>query len=229
MLAWWRCALLGVMVMLLPSVASADAALADGFKKVPPGAKVVLMPMDVELFSVSAGGILEPQAEWTTQALDHLKSAYQAKKSALGVEMLQLADDGDEEVEDFNRLHGAVGNAIALHHYVRPWRLPSKDGEFNWTLGEGVDAIRAKTGANYALFTFVRDSYASSERVATIVVAALFGVGLGGGMQVGYASLVDLHDGRVVWFSLLKRGRGDLRTPDKARETLEALLEDFPG
>jgi hypothetical protein len=229
MLAWWRGAVLGVMVALLPSVALAQAALADGFKKVPSGAKVVLTPMDVELFSISAGGILEPQAEWTSRALDHLKSAYQAKKDALGVEMLQLDDDGDEVVEDFNRLHGAVGNSIALHHYIRPWRLPSKDGQFDWTLGDGVDAIRAKTGANYALFTFVRDSYASSERVVTMVIGALFGFGLQGGTQIGYASLVDLRDGRVVWFNLLRRARGDLRTPDKARETLENLLEDFPG
>jgi hypothetical protein len=228
MLAWWRGAVLGVMVALLPSVALAQAALAEGFKKVPSGAKVVLMPMDVELFSVSAGGILEPQAEWTSQALEHLKSAYQAKKDALGVEMLQLDDDGDEVVEDFNRLHGAVGTAIARHHYGA-WRLPTKEGHFDWTLGEGVDAIRTKTGADYALFTYVRDSYASSGRVAAMVIGALFGVGLGGGMQVGYASLVDLRDGRVVWFNLLVRASGDLREAEKARETLTAMLNKFPG
>ena len=31
------------------------------------------------------------------------------------------------------------------------------------------------------------------------IVGALFGVGMPGGMQIGYASLVDLTDGRIVF------------------------------
>ena len=49
-----------------------------------------------------------------------------------------------------------------------------------------------------------------------------------GGAQVGYASLVDLNTGRVLWFNRLLRGRGDLREADKAAETVNALLEEFP-
>jgi hypothetical protein len=50
-----------------------------------------------------------------------------------------------------------------------------------------------------------------------------------GGEQVGYASLVDLNTGRVVWFNQLNRMSGDLRNPAPAVETVEALLKDFPG
>jgi hypothetical protein len=224
---WLRNAGLGVLLAFAASMAFAQA-LADGFEKLPTGAKIVLMPMDVELYSMSAGGVLEPQAEWTAQALSNLESAFQAKKAALGVEMLRLGSEPDEVVDELNRLHGVVGAAISIHHFG-PYKLPTKAGRFDWTLGEGVDAIRNKTGADYALFTFVRDSYASSGRVAAMVVGALFGFGLTGGFQVGYASLVDLHDGRVVWFNMLRRGTGDLRTPEKATETLDTLLEDFPG
>ena len=60
-------------------------------------------------------------------------------------------------------------------------------------------------------------------------VMALFGVGLVGGAQVGYASLVDLRTGQVLWFNRLARLSGDLREPEKATETLEALLENFPA
>jgi hypothetical protein len=74
----------------------------------------------------------------------------------------------------------------------------------------------------------VRDSYASAERQAAMVVLAFVGVGLGGGMQVGYASLVDLNTGQVLWFNRLLRARGDLREADKAAETVNALLEEFP-
>jgi hypothetical protein len=47
-------------------------------------------------------------------------------------------------------------------------------------------------------------------------------------MQTGYASLVDLSTGRVVWFNQLLRGSGDLRDEENAAETIEALLREFP-
>jgi hypothetical protein len=46
-------------------------------------------------------------------------------------------------------------------------------------------------------------------------------------MQQGYASLVDLETGRVVWFNHLLRGSGDLREPEKAAETLDVLLSNW--
>ena len=33
------------------------------------------MPVDVELFSLSAGGVAEPRADWTAAALGHMKGA----------------------------------------------------------------------------------------------------------------------------------------------------------
>jgi hypothetical protein len=33
------------------------------------------MPLDVELFAVTAGGVLAPRAEWTTKAIANLKEA----------------------------------------------------------------------------------------------------------------------------------------------------------
>jgi len=77
----------------------------------------------------------------------------------------------------------------------------------------------------------VRDSYASAERQAAMVGIAILSLGRAvplGGVQLGYASLVDLNTGQVVWFNRLQRGRGDLREGDKAAETLNALLAEFP-
>ena len=33
------------------------------------------MPVDVELFSLSAGGVAEPRADWTATALGHMNGA----------------------------------------------------------------------------------------------------------------------------------------------------------
>ena len=214
--------------LFLALAAQAQQNLFEGFSKLPEGAKVVLMPMDVELFSVSGGGVLEPQAEWTENALKHLKTAYYAKKQELKVDISEMSDEPDEAIDDLNRLHGAVGTAINLHH-LGILKLPTKESKLDWTLGDTVSAIKQKTNADYALFTFVRDSYASGERVAAMVLAAAFGVGLGGGVQTGYASLIDLSNGRVVWFNRLLRASGDLREEAKARESLDSLLKNFPG
>jgi hypothetical protein len=92
-----------------------------------------------------------------------------------------------------------------------------------------VRPLREATGADYALFTWIRDSYASGQRKATMLALALLGAISVGGEQVGYASLVDLRSGRVVWFKRLDRMSGDLREPATAKETVETLLKGFPG
>lgn len=217
----WLCV---VVFLSLPVRA---ASLAEGFTRLPEGAVVLLMPLDIELFSVSAGGILEPQAEWTEKAHANLRRAFLTRSSALKVNFMPLPGEVDEVVESLNRLHGAVGQAIAMHHRGL-FALPTKEGRLDWSLGDEAALMRARTGADYALFAFVRDSYASSERVAMMVVGALLGFGLSGGMQVGYASLVDLASGRVLWFNTLLRQSGDLRELEKARESCDALLDKFP-
>jgi hypothetical protein len=122
-----------------------------------------------------------------------------------------------------------VARSIATHHFGPGiLNLPTKEGKLDWSLGEAVKAIRQKSGADYALFSWIRDSYASAERVAAMIALALLGVGVGGGMQIGYASLVDLNTGQVVWFNRMLRGTGDLREAGPAKETLESLLDKFP-
>jgi hypothetical protein len=57
-----------------------------------------------------------------------------------------------------------------------------------------------------------------------MVIGALFGVGLGGGIQRAYVSLVDLRSGAVVWANRVLRGAGDLREREPAQETVDAML-----
>ena len=67
--------------------------------------------------------------------------------------------------------------------------------------------------------------------LAAFVTATLdedLGVGLPGGSQQAYASLVDLSNGRIVWFNQLRRASGDLREAAKAAESIGTLLNDFP-
>ncbi|MFC5302787.1 hypothetical protein [Azospira restricta] len=227
--------LLRRFIILLFAFAAAGAAWADarnlapGFGIVPKGSRLVVMQPDIELFELSAGGVQEPKADWTEAALHHTQAALRNKTVALGLQLREISDDEADELAEINTLHAAVARSISLHHmWGGNFALPTKGGRLDWSLGDAVAPIRTLTGADYALFVWMRDSYASAERKVTMVAMALLGVGLVGGMQVGYASLVDLQSGRVLWFNQLLRGNGDLREAGPAAETIGALLANFP-
>lgn len=218
----WRLAVAAV-VSAIPAFALAQPTLAEGFAPLPTGARIVLMPADIELFEISAGGVLEPRADWTARAAHHLAQGLRQRLGAA-----PFVDDGDEAVMALTRLHSAVSRAVIVHHFGA-LKLPGKEGRLDWTLGPQAALLKRKTGADYALFAWVRDSYASDGRKAAILLGVLFAALMPGGSQQAHASLVELQTGRIVWFNRLARPGGDLRSPEQARESLDALLAGFPG
>lgn len=195
--------------------------------------KVVVMPIDVELSELNAGGVTTPRADWSHAAKDHMErelSAFLSERdvsSVLYVPDTETADPESKETQ-LSKLFEVVGSAVSFHHYVQPVNLPTKNGKFDWTLGPDVQVLANRYDADYALFTFVRDSYATAGRAAVIVFAAILGAHVQGGTQFGYASLVDLRSGEIVWFNRLFRGGGDLRTAKPAKETVDMLMTEFP-
>ncbi len=228
----WRHVLRALFLALLGWVMQVHAQdsknLAPGFSTRPAASKLVVVPADLELFSISGGGVMEPKADWTEAAGRHFKTALDSNKQLLGASVVRISEQDLDELAEINALHGAVAQAIFIHHMLGSVKLPTKNDRLDWSLGDAVKPLKAKTGADYALFTWIRDSYASAERKAAMFAMALLGVGIAGGAQVGYASLVDLNTGRVVWFNDLRRGSGDLREAKEALETVEALLKGFP-
>lgn len=215
------------------AVASAQSAsrnLAPGFTTLPANTRILVTPIDVELFSISAGGVPEPRADWTAAAQKNMKQELGRLRQKYRGETIELDEKSADEYAELLTLHAAVARSIQLHHAPGAmFPLPTKEGKLDWTFGDAMKPLAQKTGARYALFIFVRDSYASAERVAAMVVMAMLGVGLAGGTQQGYASLVDLESGRVLWFNSLARASGDLREPAKAIETVDTLLRGFPA
>ena len=56
---WMGAAALGVAIGMSSGAAQANERnLAPGFAQLPAGSKIVVMPVDVELFAISAGGVL---------------------------------------------------------------------------------------------------------------------------------------------------------------------------
>jgi hypothetical protein len=202
---------------------------------------LLVMRPDVQVGTVTAGGLVEPRAEWTEHARRNLLQALREQQAGRGgrtviAETRESIQGVDPKlVADLERLHNAVGNSIALHKYVGA-TLPTKRRGIDWTLGQDAVRLGRATGMDYALFLYAQDAIASTERTALQVlgIAGCF-VGFcapqGGGGQAAYASLVDLRTGDVVWFNILQTGSqlpgvafGDLRTPQGAAQMVDRLL-----
>jgi hypothetical protein len=203
--------------------------LAPGFTARTADSRLLILPADMELFSISAGGVVEPKADWTEAAQKNFVLALAKQRPRLGAKVTELDTAQADEFAEITTLHRAVADAISLHHRNGLLELATKQKALDWSLGDAVRPLKERTGADYALFTWIRDSYASNERKAAMLGLALLGAISFGGEQVGYASLVDLNTGRIVWFNQLNRMTGDLRQPAPAVETVEALLKGFPG
>lgn len=205
---------------------------------------IVLIEPDIELTLVTAGGLQEPRKDWSDAARRHYPKA--VSRLITDRKGNQKADfdvpdqlDPNSRLGQIMRLNQVV--AISIAQYTSPGSILAtkkdpKTGKalLDWSLGEGVQEIQQLTGADYALFTYVRDSYSSGGRTALRAFAMLAGaavgsyVDIGGGMQIGVATLVDLRTGRVIWNNLLVKQTGDLRTDAETTEAVNELLKSFP-
>ncbi len=207
------------------------------------GSLVIVEP-DIELTLVTAGGLQEPRKEWS-DAARHLYP--QAAHALLNGKKADQKPDYDvpdnldpaSRQGQILRLNQAVALSIAQYSMPGSVLATKKDPTtgkpmMEWTLGPGVSELHEATGADYALFTYIRDSYSSGGRTAMRMFAMLAGAAMGsyldigGGQQIGVATLVDLRTGQVVWFNLLARQSGDLRNEQGAQATVAQMLKDLP-
>jgi hypothetical protein len=214
------------------------------------GKTVVVMPLEVEIAELVASGTLEPDAEWSAEGKTHLVRGLESvlqEKSAKVSRYAPPANDPEAERihAQLQKLHGAVARAILANRFARllpstsedfdpVMPLPSARKRFDWSLGHNANALRDSQSADYALFVFMRDGFHSGGRVGAMLLGTLVGVAQADPIQAGYASLVDLRSGDVVWFrrSLVQRTPIttdlDLRDPDGAAEAARMLLANLP-
>lgn len=227
-----------VALTLLPGCVSTSVRNAKDATGKPLGifGSVALIEPDIELSEITAGGMAEPRQEWSASA----RLLYpQAVRELLAQQGIQLKQDyilpADVGPEDRRRQLTLLSQAVSMSilQFSRSsgqGPLRNKHGQFDWSLGPGVEELRKATGADYGLFTYIRDSYTGSGRqLMRAVGLLLLGGDIGGGMQVGVASLVDLRTGQVVWHNLLVDQTGDLRNLQGARETAGDLLKGVRG
>jgi hypothetical protein len=210
------------------------------------------MPVDIELTQMTASGLQEPKAEWTTAALTNLTRAVDTFLGGKGSRMIAYSapvDDAERERTETQvcKLHGAV--ALAILQGVYGGRLPASSLDstrftpllptanqrhLDWSVGKNARTLGESQSTDFALFLFVRDGFESGTRVGAAVIAAALNVNLSRPVLAAYASLVDLRSGEVVWFNrtiVLRAPFGnsaDLREPSGADEAVKLLMKAFP-
>ena len=202
----------------------------------PEGAVVLLLPPDVRLSLLTAGGVEEQRADWTHAAYTNLKLAFANALASRGIRTVLYEDYGQvipwkPEHAPMVKLHEAVGGAILTSPLLPTQR--TKRPHLDHSLGGAVDLLRSSYAARYAILGHSRAAYASGGRVALTLLAAIGGVALPPGTQREFVSLVDLEDGKVIWFNVLpERGSminsADARTVEGAKAMVAALLDGLP-
>src|SRR5215217_91227 len=210
-----------VACLLAAACTTTNTKTATIVKTPEPGSTVLLVKPDVELAVLTTVGLSETRADWSQQGTDNLQTALQSsvQSSAHTFRVVDPEAAMGGRSGQLMRLHEAVGASILIFDYGF-MRLPTKTAGFDWTLGDGANALAEEYDADYALFTFARGNYASGGRVAAAVVGAAFGVGIPMGSQQLFTSLVELDTGRIIWFNMGVAGpHADMRNAEGA-ETL---------
>lgn len=233
------CAVASLCTPLNDALAQERTAVRQGFSlPANSGKRILLFRPAVSVGAQSAGGSVTPNADWTERARTNIDAAFRERQARLGNVVLAAPDAVGEQaqlVEEYSNLFAAMSQAVIEYQFFKGNRLPTKkrenkEGVFDWTMGEGVRSLPGAQDADYALFIYNKDAFGSTGRKLLQVVAALGpGIGVSSGEHRGYAGLIDLRTGNLLWLNADGSMGGDVREPEGARKRVGQLLEEFPG
>lgn len=238
---WFAAAALAAsLVIVAPTVVAQEkSATKEGFALAPlSGKKILVFRPVVRVGAQSTGGMFEPNAEWTEKAKANIQLSLEQLQGKLGNEVIAAPEaygDDAQAVGEHMALFAAVSQSVIEYQFFVGNRLPTKKRDnrndvFDWSLGPGVANLPGAKDADYGLFIYNKDAYGSTGRKVLQVLAA-FGPGISvkSGEHVGYAGLIDLRTGDLLWLNADAQMGGDVREADGSEKRVRQLLEDFPG
>ncbi|MHC9417247.1 hypothetical protein ACYZX9_01425 [Sphingomonas citri] len=218
-----------------PVSAQERSAVRPGFTLPRGTVQILLLRPRITVGAQSTAGLFQANADWTAQARERIDAALAAAQRTLGNEVVRAPEAIGADtrlVADYQALFAVVAQSVIDYQFFKGNRLPTKKraDQFDWTLGPDVARIARGQGCDYALFVDTEDAYGSTGRkIFQLLAAATVGVGVRSGEHTGYAGLVDLRTGDLVWLNADRQMGGDVRTPEGAAKRVAELLEGFPG
>jgi hypothetical protein len=232
-------AIASLALCIQPAAAQERTAVRQGFElQANSGKKILLFRPSIAVGAQSTGGMFEPNAEWTEQAKLNIQASLEEMQSRLGNEVLTAPEaygEDAEAVQEHMALFAAVSEAVINYQFFVGNRLPTKKRDnkedvFDWSLGAGVAELPGAADADYGLFIYNHDAYGSTGRKILQVVALLGpGIAVKSGEHRGFAGLVDLKTGDLLWLNADGAMGGDVRDQEGSQKRVRQLLEEFPG
>jgi hypothetical protein len=219
---------------IAPAYAQEKTGLKPGFVLRPGTARIVLMRPSIRVGAQSTGGMYEPNADWTDQAKENIATALAKAQTGLGNSVVGYVEPlgaSSAKVAEYQELFGAVASSVIEYQFFKGNRLPTKKrkDQFEWGLGPDVRTLPGLDQADYALFITTEDHFGSTGRKMLQLFAAMARVPVTAGVHTGYAGLVDLRTGELVWLNADRQMGGDVRDAEGADKRVRQLLEGFPG
>lgn len=221
-------------VMASPALAAMSAvnpALSQNLEQRPK--KVVLLPPQIFVFELSAGGVPTRMADWEAAARDNLVSAATRMASAshlfelIRAPQLQSADA--DLLEAHIGLYDRVAQSVFVYGRGDQSAWAHKKNEFDYTVGPGLAFLREQTGADAALIVLGSDFISSGGRKAAFIAGLALGIVMPLGQSFMTAGLVDLKTGNVQWMSFDASNSMDSRNAGDVDGLMRTLYQTYPG
>ena len=200
--------------------------------------KILLLPADIRVHEISAGGVVEKVDDWTGAASNHamksMRSIAGSKKLFELNEAPAFSDTDKQVLEQHQALYELVANSadFARSGPFMPWRERAKN--FDYTLGPGLKDLAVRGDVDAALIVIGSDYISSAGRKATmalgILAAAFTGVAVvpAGGVAYVSVGVIDLRTGNLLWFATNRGQSSDLREEKQVQAVLDGLFDSYP-
>lgn len=194
--------------------------------------KVLLLPPQMFVAEMSAGGVIQKQDDWTKQANENLLAAAEAYARNNGrfatLRMPRLSPQEEEIVESHIGLYDRVAAAVHAYGSGKDTGWEQKKRDWDYALGEGLAFLSEKTGADSALIFVGADIISTGGRKAAFAIGLLVGVAVPLGQSFITAGLVDLKTGEIYWLSYDQSMSMDSREPGEVESLVKDFFETFP-
>lgn len=219
-------------------------------ERIKPVRTIAVMPMDIEVYKITAGGVKELIDEYIQETKNNIKVALD---NELTVEnsyrLLYLPDI--EKISDYQKkaffrsglaLYAALDTSIIAHtyppnmEYIIPGSGIFKDKlkNFDYTFGSNLSEINSYIDNDVLLFVRGGDYLSSGGRIAFQIWATIITLGGYTPTRAGpphlSIALVDAKTGDILWYNFYCPQRGyNFRNQESVKDFVKVLLRGFPN
>jgi len=239
--------LLGALAVLAGCAAAPNVSLHESIagktgQRMP--RKMLLLPADIRVYEMSAGGVAE-KVDWTINASNHATKSVReiaGSKGLFELKEVPALTEAEKQV---------LGQHLALYELVAASADFAKSGpfaawqerakNFDYTLGPGLSELAERTELDAAVIVIGSDFIPGiGRKTGSIVAGTLMSVmmlpvgivvALGGMVGDSYVSVgvLDLRSGNLLWFAASRGLTDDLRQEQQVRAVLDKLFTGYPG